>query len=57
MRQKIHFGSIDHVRIQLVQIGLQRCDGQHLTVACPYNASQQVEMHLQTPRNKFANRK
>ena len=40
--------------VQLVQIGLQWRIVQYLTIACPYDTSQQVEMHLQIPQNKFA---
>ena len=57
MRQKTHFGSIYHIRIQWVQIRLQRRNAQYIIVVCPHNAFQRIEMHLQTPRNEFAHRK
>ena len=44
--QIIHFGSIHHIHVQLLQIGLGWSNGQHLTIACLHHTSQQIGFKL-----------
>ena len=57
LRQNFCFDPIHHIRIQLVQVGFQQYNNQHITILWPHHAFQRVKMQLQTLQNRLAHRK